>query len=128
MDDYWSVFHTLDDNWVLMGSECNNNNNSININNNQQQELTIIGHGSNGITELKSHLKSDMIAFAILKLAEGNNKLMFLTWAGPNVSAIRRVKSHEIKKQLLKLLNTHFHVEQVAYKIDEISHVATKML
>ena len=87
--------------------------------------LYLAGSGSGGIEEARSYLKDDGLHYVYFRETVGDNeskraKFVFLSWAGEQVSAIKRAKMSVHKADVKKVISS-FAIEMHCSQQSEIS-------
>lgn len=99
-------------NWVLTGYEG-------------QSKLVLIGSGSGGLSELKSHVNADSVNYGLIRTENivddhVTTKFVFIIWIGENVKSIRRAKIATHKGAITEFVG-QFHVDITAQTPDELT-------
>ncbi|KAJ1897692.1 hypothetical protein LPJ66_003212 [Kickxella alabastrina] len=101
-------------NWMLLEFDENKNN-----------VLKVGNKGSDGLDELKKHLKDNSAAFGYIRVPMSNDELslrikfVFLVWCGTNAGIMRRAKLSVQKAEVTKVISNS-SIEIAASEQDDL--------
>ncbi|KAJ3388495.1 hypothetical protein HDU92_001454 [Lobulomyces angularis] len=109
-------------NWLLLG-----------YSDDKKDELNLVGSGSGGLEELKSHLKPDQANFGYLRVTIGNDELsqrakfVLVSWCGSEVKVMRKAKLSVHISDVKNVLKA-FAVEIAASDMDDLDSKKVDLL
>ena len=103
-----------DINWLLVGYDDND-----------AKQIKLVGSGSGGFSELKSHLDDNAVLYGVFKVIgvdqdSRRTKLVFVTWIGSGLSPLKRARTSTHKSAFTQYFNG-FHVEVYASTQDDLT-------
>ncbi|KAJ3214658.1 hypothetical protein HK099_006769 [Clydaea vesicula] len=99
----------------------------------KKDELNLVGSGSGGLEELKSHLKPDQANFGYLRVTIGNDELsqrakfVLVSWCGSEVKVMRKAKLSVHISDVKNVLKA-FAVEIAASDMDDLDSKKVDLL
>lgn len=102
-------------NWLLMGYNAQN-----------PKKIEFVASGKGGLEEMKPHLQPDAVMHAIVRVvAKTHNnmfeRIVFITWAGPQISVVKRMHANAYRNDFAKFFSTTFHVEMIAHSLEDLA-------
>ena len=101
-------------NWLLVGYDEN-----------QKDTMKLVGSGSGGMAELKTHLDANQVLYGIFRVIgvdqdSRRTKYVFVTFIGSALSPLKRARTSTHKSALAQYFNG-FHVEIYAASEDDLT-------